>query len=398
MQRTHTVIPWDELRRVDASAVADWLHIPRAKRQGAERNKRRCVWCDSSDGLHVYPGEGRGVYCYACGKGGDACALVAAHMGVDMLEAAKHLAGWAGVHLEETSTSVGADLARAQARRAARVHRERVMKDDQGGEQEPAREKTREEKREEWRAWVQGQATPLIRRAWSSLTLGPMARDYLASRGFHPDVCRAHGFASIEPGDADRLEEVVSAEYLWGLGWPMRWVDDRPHRSKEELLVIPYHDETGALTTIRFRSLNVPMTRWRYSSLSGQATTTPFLLSPSLSLAHRTGTLYFCEGELNAMALRQIGLAAMSCAGSKTWRAEWLEGWRDIPRVILLLDDDEPGMVWGAQIFEDAERVLGGDWRAEHMQAHVLEGGDAADLLARGERRLAHTLGVQLPW
>lgn len=371
--RQQAVIPWERLKQVSAQDVADWLGMQQAKGV-RERRKYPCPLCGGRKTLHIYPNIGAGWRCFKCQAGTDAVALVQAVRDCHVTEAALDLAAFMGVHIEYEDapmTRTERIVRRAAPRRIATAAPELPPTDEECERGEEA----------------EGVDPALMLHvAWSMLDLGPIASEYLAERGMCPEVCRAYGLASIESHEeAARLSVLMGHE-----GW----------RIARPTLVLPFFGEgKDTMDTLRFRALDGAPVPWRYSSLRGRQPQRPFMHAAITEAARREGTLYLCEGELNAIAVRHLGALAASCSGSSTWREEWAELLRDVPRVVLVVDGDEAGQKWAMSVAASVKARLGIRWFDDHLDAVACPAEmDAADLLARGEEELAETIGVRLPW
>jgi 5S rRNA maturation endonuclease (ribonuclease M5) len=90
-------------------------------------------------------------------------------------------------------------------------------------------------------------------------------------------------------------------------------------------------------------------------------------------------TIYVCEGEKDAEALRRAGkCATCNPGGAGKWKDEYSEFLRDA-NVIIVADKDEPGMQHAAQVWRSLERVS----RAVYV-VQAKDGKDAADHLEAG--------------
>lgn len=369
--RQRAVIPWEELKQVSALDVANWLGLRRAK--GVREDKKYpCPMCGSKDNMHIYPQVGGGFNCFSCQKAGDAVELVRLVRDCHVVDAALDLAAFMGVNIEYEDapmTRTERIVRRAAPRKSFVAQPAPRPSEDQRGDMEE-----------------EVDPALLLHVAWSMLDLGPIASQYLADRGMCPDVCRAYGLASIESAEeAARLSVLMGHE-----GW----------RVARPTLVLPFFGEDRtSMDTLRFRALEGARVPWRYSSLRGRQPTAPFMRHAISEAARRQGVLYLCEGELNALAVRHLGLLASSSSGSSTWREGWAELLRNVPRVVLVIDGDDAGMKWAHSVVASIKTHLGIQWWDEHGDAVACPSGeDAADLLARGEQELAEVIGVRLPW
>jgi len=89
--------------------------------------------------------------------------------------------------------------------------------------------------------------------------------------------------------------------------------------------------------------------------------------------------ILICEGEFDRLVLEGHGFAAVtSTAGAATFRPEWAEAFREIPKVFLCFDNDAAGRM-------GAERVsrLIPHARLGRLPEEVGEGGDVTDFFVR---------------
>lgn len=56
-----------------------------------------------------------------------------------------------------------------------------------------------------------------------------------------------------------------------------------------------------------------------------------------------TDWIGICEGELDSLILRQIGIPAVSIPGAKTWKKHWPNVFEDLSRVYVFADGDDAG-------------------------------------------------------
>ena len=342
-------VPWARIGALDCVEVAHWLGLE--KKRGAEKGKWACVACASSDGMELgwsaADRTGKGWYCFACGAGGDAIDLVAQHRTCSKLDAAKELADWAHITIgEATYTPRAVRYAQPAPTTAPR---------EVAAAGDPAHDD---------RLALMG--------VWQGLEVGPRARAYLLARGFDPEVCALHGLRSVESALALERASAHGATC-----WPARLA--------LPALVIPYRQDDGYIDTLRLRAMPGSQAPRRYRSLRGMQPRRPFGAWSEYDHARSLGgTLYVCEGELSALAVRHTGRAAIGFAGSKTFRPEHCAAWGAMRRVVLLVDHDVAGEAWATAVYSGCAKVHGARWAAERITVCVMPGGDAADhLLAR---------------
>lgn len=384
MDKRTIEIPWTELGEISAEDVADWLQLEHCR----ERGKRACVWCDSSDGLEVRwrakGGRARGVKCFACGRHGDAIDMVQAAFDVGKIDAAIMLAERFGVQLgeREARPTITAGIVRQRQRREAREARAARHKEMEAHQRGGV---SAEQRRE------------VLHELWTRLNLTREARDYLRGRSMDPLVAWAAGVRGIDEHAFAELQRWLGPERLRALGfrseknWPI---------IRAGVLVIPYRDEQGDVTTLRFRALPSASRAWardrRYFSLVGDHPSTLFNL-PALERARRGHLpLYVCEGELNALALAHYGLCAVASSGASTMRAELVESWGALQRVTLVVDGDDAGEQWAVKVYAECARAHGLAWTDRVLEIRGMgDGADAADHLRAGT--LLPALGLQQP-
>ena len=230
-------------------------------------------------------------------------------------------------------------------------------------------------------------------------------------RGLPASLCRAVGMVSttreawlerltalearydvetcLESGLFRRAREASTTSALIG----------HPYASR--MLLLPYGFE-GKLEGLRFRQTGACLDHQgaRYLALLGRqnAVTSPYLadawgracLPP---VGHR-GTLYVCEGELDALSLVSLGRAAIGIPGARAWRAEWGEHWPEhYAHLVLWADDDastkKASDLWLAQIARDLAQMHGDAWvsTSVHITSARQYPGckDANDLLVLGQ-------------
>jgi len=93
----------------------------------------------------------------------------------------------------------------------------------------------------------------------------------------------------------------------------------------------------------------------------------------------KTEAIIICEGEFDRLVLEAQGFAAVtSTGGAGTFRPQWAEVFRDIPRVYICFDRDEAGQ-------RGAERIgcLIPHARIVRLPGEVGEGGDVTDFFVR---------------
>lgn len=157
--------------------------------------------------------------------------------------------------------------------------------------------------------------------------LGGEAREYLESRGL------------AEVGHGHRLGEVPQdASPAW-----------HPYRGR---LSIPFFNANGECVLIRFRDLSGSSPA-KYLQMA-DSRNVPYNIPALLSGAR---TINVCEGELDALTLSAMGLAAIGITGANGWK----------PHYRKLLDPFERVVVWGDN--DDAGRAFNSTVKASVRQA-----------------------------
>lgn len=148
------------------------------------------------------------------------------------------------------------------------------------------------------------------------------------------------------------------------------------------VLVFSYRNPNGSLDSLRFGTFGESRARDRrkYMSCFDTVSSAPYLMQAPIE----GDVIYLCEGEINALSLRTLGLCAYSCSGSGTWQDAWCRIFAGV-RVVLVTDGDAGGEVWSAKIIESFSRM----YSAQHVMNHVSHLAmppkkDANDLLMSG--------------
>jgi hypothetical protein len=103
---------------------------------------------------------------------------------------------------------------------------------------------------------------------------------------------------------------------------------------------------------------------------------------PELLAAEKSSTIFICEGEKDADALRKLGLLATTNAGgAEKWRYEYNESLRE-RSVVILPDNDEVGHKHATQVANSLKAIAEGVRVVE--LPNLPEKGDVSDWLAAG--------------
>lgn len=114
------------------------------------------------------------------------------------------------------------------------------------------------------------------------------------------------------------------------------------HASYEGRLAIPYVTQYG-IVNMTFRCLQDHDCKanghGKYRKLKGQESD----LYGVRAFDDATDWIGVCEGELDSLILRQIGLPAISNPGAKNWKAHWPNVFEDFSRIYIFADGDTAG-------------------------------------------------------
>jgi len=89
--------------------------------------------------------------------------------------------------------------------------------------------------------------------------------------------------------------------------------------------------------------------------------------------------IIICEGEFDRLVLEGQGFAAVtSTAGAATFRPEWAEAFREIPKVYLCFDNDAAGRMGAERVSRQIPQA-----RLVRLPDEVGEGGDVTGFLVR---------------
>ena len=271
-----------------------------------EHNKFACVACDSSDGLHAYPGPGNGLHCFSCWTSFSAVDLGVAAWGLTPLEVCRRLAERFGIR---------PDLSyRRSSRKDVRPSR-KTCASRQGATGSRAPDS------------VLRLRSELYGNLVTRLSLGPTGRVYLEGRGLNPDFASAQGLRSIDDATEwtklySYLVSTHSTEALEAAGLARDGKTWMPWWDKPPAILIPYFSRTEQIEAIRFRRMTdgekrymVPIGAgaripWRAEAFDG-----PWPLE-----------LVITEGELDALSLLQVGYESIALGGATPSRIllEWI--------------------------------------------------------------------------
>jgi DNA primase len=258
----------------------------------------------------------RGTYkCFGCGEGGDAIAFVEKLEQVDFVGAIEALAQRFGVEIEYEEISPEADRAR---------------------------------KRKQQLTQLMERATSFYEKMLWESEQGAFARDYLASRGFHEEVCRQFrlGYAPGGPTLTRRaLQEGFTQQDLLAGGLVNRRGNDYFTRR----LVFPLADARGAVRGFQARKLH-----------DDEPLPPKYVNSPESDLFKKGDLLYgldtarqpiakqdravVVEGNTDVLALRQAGFEpVVASMGTALTQNQLRELNRLTKRLFLCFDSDAAG-------------------------------------------------------
>jgi DNA primase len=258
----------------------------------------------------------RGTYkCFGCGEGGDAIAFVEKLEQVDFVGAIEALAQRFGVEIEYEEISPEADRAR---------------------------------KRKQQLTQLMERATSFYEKMLWESEQGAFARDYLASRGFHEEVCRQFrlGYAPGGPTLTRRaLQEGFTQQDLLAGGLVNRRGNDYFTRR----LVFPLADARGAVRGFQARKLH-----------DDDPLPPKYVNSPESDLFKKGDLLYgldtarqpiakqdravVVEGNTDVLALRQAGFEpVVASMGTALTQNQLPELNRLTKRLFLCFDSDAAG-------------------------------------------------------
>lgn len=338
---------FDMVNSVDPKLVADAMGLENYPR---ERNKWRCPMCGTG-GLHMYKD---GWKCHSCGE-------IKSNLDV-VLAVTQGTVSGADISKGLEVAADLFDLALEDRRRSGYVPR--VVKPVKRSELEVPR------------------ASSVTLDLLGFFDLGPMAIEYLRTRGISEDVAKRNGLVSIEDESSYRKflgrwrDQELLAESL------MTIREDRPGLRKTiyelPVIIMPYGE--GETIDIRFAPFDGAREVYpaKYMSLKGR--------QPREAFGQYTdGPLYICEGEINAMSLQQCGLEAISAVGSGTWQDDWTRKAARSSYVTIIADGDEAGEKFVTKVFESVLKMCGEvTWEKMWNVVSLPKGTDANDWLVMG--------------
>ncbi len=386
-------LPWTDVNEAEAARVAELLGLESAR----EHHKYACPIHGGSDSLHAYEGAGAGFFCFgACDRHFSNVDLAAETWCVEPSEACEQLAGLLGILLPKDGPRRTRQKPRRQPWRSrpARTTRRAAKARQDGAQAAVPEDDLLQELRE--LGLVPSGASTMYGGLLAELELTDRGADYLRGRGFDPGAAEAYGFRSLDGPEGwrelrDRLRESYLREELERAGlhhWPAG-IDRSP------ALVIPYRSQ-GEAIALRFRRLDAGEPK--IVNLAGMpAPALPFNADALDGLEGEE--LHVCEGELNALSLRECGLRAIGLPGAGSWRTEWTPRVVRAGRVVAWYDSDPAGERGETKLADALQVALGSRWLEDRGQAMELgPGRDANDLHREGQlRELAELAPWRLP-
>lgn len=216
---------------------------------------------------------------------------------------------------------------------------------------------------------------------------------WIAARGLDPELCK---WARMSCVNSARMSGWVTDQpnhEFWGFstthGGILPWWD--------EALLVPYCDAVGDLECLRFRRIDDSSGPKMVSQRTvvrdlDWSPTLPYLgwIAPREAAARRL-PLWVVEGEWDALALLMADRLAVGSPGAAAWREQWVEGWQDLPRVVVCHDNDAAGLKWARCVFEAALKAHGIKWATARVKIVTTQDvKDVGDMLrASGRDALA---------
>lgn len=165
--------------------------------------------------------------------------------------------------------------------------------------------------------------------------LSDTSREYLRGRGIEGQAA-SHGLGEV-PQDCDP-----------------EW---QPYRG---MLTIPYQVADGSVVNIRFRNLS--SSGPKYLQLPG-VSPGPYNLR---ALGASPDTVVITEGEIEALTLAELGIAAVGIPGVHVWKPFYARLFDGIPNVIVAGDPDDAGREFNATVQKSIPRAM-----AMHMTKDI---------------------------
>lgn len=201
--------------------------------------------------------------------------------------------------------------------------------------------------------------TPDARRAFETATVifqedlrDSESATYLQSRGFNGETAQRFRLGHV-PQDVDGWEKFVG------------------------MLAIPNINAAGIVVNLKFRDLN-PEAKPKYTARSGEERR---IFNAS---ALRTILPYVAvtEGELDAIALEQAGVPALSIpSGAQSWKAHHARMLGGFDRILIAVDSDEPGQLLAQKLLDSVPQAVPVHWPSGIKDANQMLQEAGADAL-----------------
>jgi DNA primase len=195
----------------------------------------------------------------------------------------------------------------------------------------------------------------------------------------------------------DRTELAVTQDALLGAEKTLEWLEGRgltlstvldaglgyiPETARSpyrHCVVIPYFDARGELRGVRYRHLRADA-HMKYQTPKGGG----------VHLYNAAGSnapvVAICEGEFDALVMKQLGVEAVAIPGTQSWQRAWRWLFRNCDLVYVVMDNDEAGLKASHRIAAQ----LGDITEAEVVE--MPEGFDVSDLYVKDPDRLKELL------
>lgn len=162
---------------------------------------------------------------------------------------------------------------------------------------------------------------------------------------------------------------------------------DGPRR---EVAVYKYEDETGRhlYDVVRFEPKDFRQRRADGTWGLGDTRRILYRLPQVRAAIERGDTIYVVEGEKDVLAIERAGgTATCNPMGAGKWRSEYVSQLAGAPHVVIVADNDDPGIAHAGHVSQHLEQA-----RIPHKIAVAATGKDAADHLNAG-----HSLAELVP-
>src|SRR5699024_3174950 len=134
------------------------------------------------------------------------------------------------------------------------------------------------------------------------------------------------------------------------------------------MLSIPYITASNEVVNIRFR--NLTDSGPKYLQLPG----TPVGPYNLKALTEDASTVVIAEGELDAVTLSALGIAAIGMPGANSWKHHYARLFDGIQNVIVWGDPDDAGRKFNAEIQKSIPRALAAYMEKDINDTYVQDG------------------------